>query len=746
MGLIHKLLRPFGLAFAAGALTASASTALAQPVVAGDLPLITNIAQAEWDVGGQRLRKPSNRVDIQVVSPPNRPPEITIFHLSDPPGASRIPIPDTMCRGSGGDIPVELSGVFSGTPRNPASLMPTDTIRAGEPLIISILAAGRNLNPAAIDNFDIFLNTPSGDRERINIVETAPNSAQFVGMINTAAVPPAPVQGDCILSVRRGETVDINISEIGGTPIGTANVGILIDPFGETFDSGDGSPVSGTRVTLIDDATGLPAEVFGDDGVSSYPSTVIAGGSVTDSGGNVYNFTDGFYRFPFARPGRYRLLVEPPQPFSFPSAATPQQLTGFRRTDGLPFTIVDGSYGGIIILDNPAPVRVDVPLDRPGTPLVLTKAASVALAAPGDAIQYRITVQNSDSVRNTGQITVSDQLPGAMRLKAGTFRYNDNLIIPIIEPNGQNFTVELPPLPAGGSGLLTYIAEVRQDAQPGDALNLASARDDRGASSATVDALVRIERDGISERFTIIGRITAGGCDVDPRTAAGIAGVRVMLQDGTYAITDRDGRYHFEGMRPGLHVVQVDPSTFPADQAPVNCAQNTRAAGSDISRFVEGRGGALKRVNFRAKTVAPREILQKNIYQKPAVLSDPEAAGAGRDWISDQEPGIAWLFPEEDHNPRVKALRVAIKHHAEQSVELSINGKAVNPLAFDGTKKSANGKIQVSTWRGIEIADRTNVFVARVVDRDGKLVEKLERKVHYTGSPLHGNCSRTGRS
>ncbi|MGB5484261.1 MAG: hypothetical protein WBM93_07140, partial [Parasphingorhabdus sp.] len=632
---------------------------------------------------------------------------------------------------------IELGGVFSGTPKNPASVMPTDTIRAGEPLIISILAPGRNLNPLAIDNFDIILTTPSGDREQINIVETTPDSGRFVGMINTAAVPPAPVQGDCILSVKRGDTVDITIQEINGTPIGTANVEILIDPFGEVFDSGDGTPVSGTRVTLIDVATGLPAEVFGDDGVSIFPSTVIAGGTATDSGGNVYDFTDGFYRFPFARPGQYRLLIEPPQPYSFPSAATPQQLTAFRRTDGLPFTIVDGSYGGIIILENPAPVRVDVPLDRPGTPLVLTKSASVALAAPGDAIQYRVTVQNTDPVRNTGQITISDQLPGAMRLKTGTVRYNGDLITPDIQPNGRDFTVDVPPLPAGGSGLLTYIAEVRQDAQPGDALNLASAQDDRGATSPTVDAAVRIERDGISERFTLIGRITDGGCSIDPREASGIGGIRVMLQDGTYSVTDSDGRYHFEGLRPGLHVVQIDPSTFPADLAPVDCAQNTRTAGSDISRFVEGRGGALKRADFRAKKVAPREIRELDTYRKPDVLSDPEAAGAGRDWVSNQEPGIAWLFPEEDHNPRVKALRVAIKHHAGQSVELSINGKAVNPLAFDGTKKSANGKIRVSTWRGIEIGDRTNVFVARVVDRDGKLVQQLERKVHYAGSPLH---------
>ena len=743
MGIFTTFFRPIGLAFAASALIAPAAPARAQPAFAEEqphaqnLPLISNIAQAEWDIGGQRLQKPSNRVDIQVVSAPDAPPEITTYQFSDPPGAEQVSIPGTMCRGSGGSIPVELLGVFAGTPMAPGSITPTDKIRAGAPLIVSILAPGKNLNPLAVDSFEIVLSTPSGDREVILISETGPDTARFVGMINTAAIPPHPVQGDCRLSVNPGDTLDVMIDEIAGNSLGMVELGILVDPFGETFDSGDGTPVSGTRVTLIDDATGQPADVFGDDGLSTFPSTVITGSTVTDSGGNIYNFTEGFYRFPFARPGRYRLLVEPPQPYSFASAATPQQLAPLRRTDGMPFTIVDGSYGGIIILNDPAPVRVDVPLDRPGAALAITKSASTTQAAPGDAVQYRISVQNSDAVRNTGLITISDQLPGAMRLKTGTVRYNGDLITAIVQPNGQDFAVEIPALAPAETGLLTYIAEVRQDAQPGDALNIASAEDDRGATSPTTDVTVSIVRDGISERFTLIGRITSGGCSTDPKKAAGIGGVRVMLQDGTYTVTDSDGRYHFEGLHPGLHVVQVDPSTFPADQAPVDCARNTRTAGSNISRFVEGRGGALKRADFRARTVAPREISEQYIYQKPELLSDPEAAGAGRDWLSGQEPGIAWLFPEEDHNPRVKALRVAIKHHAGQKIELSVNGKPVNPLAFDGTKKSADGKIRVSTWRGIEIEDRTNIFIARVIGANGELVQTLERKVHYAGSPLN---------
>ncbi|QJB68061.1 DUF11 domain-containing protein [Parasphingorhabdus halotolerans] len=665
---LTKYIKPVGLAVAATTLAVPASMAIAQVEFAQEqpqgpefadnqpqsFPLISNIAEAAWDIGDQRRQKPSNRVDIQVVAPPFEPPQITIYHFDNPPGAEQVRIPGTICRGSGGNVPVELAGVFSGLSTSPASLMPTTKIRAGEPLVVSILAPNKNLNSSAIDNFDIVLTTPSGDREVINIVETEVNSGRFVGMINTAAVPPVPVKGDCVLSVRPGDTLDIGIDEISGNPLGSVEIGILIDPFGETFDSGDGAPVSGTRVTLIDNATGRPADVFGDDGVSVFPSTVISGGTVTDSGGNVYNFTEGFYRFPFARPGQYRLLVEPPQPYTAPSAATPAQLTGFRRTDGLPFTIVDGSYGGIITLDDPAPVRVDVPLDRPGVPLLITKSASNAIVVPGDALQYTIEVRNADPVRNTGDIIIEDQLPNAMRLRIDTVRYNGSLIAPVVQPNGQNFSVTVPPLAPAGRGILTYLAEVRQDAQPGDAVNTAQARDSRGATSPITDAAVRIERDGISERFTIIGRITDGGCSVDPREANGIGGVRVMMQDGTYTVTDRDGRYHFEGIRPGLHVVQVDPTSFPADRAPIDCAQNTRAAGSAISRFVEGRGGALKRADFRAEKTAPRETAEINTYQRPEVLTDPEAAGAGREWVANQAPGIEWLFPAEDHNRGLK--------------------------------------------------------------------------------------------
>jgi uncharacterized repeat protein (TIGR01451 family) len=43
----------------------------------------------------------------------------------------------------------------------------------------------------------------------------------------------------------------------------------------------------------------------------------------------------------------------------------------------------------------------------------------------------------------------------------------------------------------------------------------------------------------------------------------GVADVRVYLEDGRYAVTDAGGRFHFEGLKPGTHVAQLDTTTVP---------------------------------------------------------------------------------------------------------------------------------------------------------------------------------------
>src|SRR3546814_14449830 len=110
--------------------------------------------------------------------------------------------------------------------------------------------------------------------------------------------------------------------------------------------------------TTLFRSTGQPAEVFGDDGVSAYPSSVVTGQSVTDAGGTTYDFPPGDYRFPFVAPGTYRLVVEPPAPFTAPSKSIPSDLAGLRRPDdGPPSELSRASIGNVFPPHTPAPVR-----------------------------------------------------------------------------------------------------------------------------------------------------------------------------------------------------------------------------------------------------------------------------------------------------------------------------------------------------------------------------------------------------
>ena len=96
----------------------------------------------------------------------------------------------------------------------------------------------------------------------------------------------------------------------------------------------------------------------------------------------------------------------------------------------------------------------------------------------------------------------------------------------------------------------------------------------------------------------LLGRVFAGTCDTTVDAGEGVAGVRVYLEDGRYAVTDDEGKYHFEGVTPGSHVVQLDTITLPEELEPLRCDTRVRSAGNATSQFVDLRGGALGTADF----------------------------------------------------------------------------------------------------------------------------------------------------
>ena len=555
----------------------------------------------------------------------------------------------------------------------------------------------------------------------VPLLETGVDTGIFAGGVPATATGTHPELKPCDVR-KRGVSIRLRFFE-DGVSFGS-EASLLIDPAGFVFDSRTAEMVDGAIVSLVD-GNGAPAIVYGDDGVSRYPSTVTSGETVTDASGRVYPGQKGRYRFPLTLPGVYRILIRPPGDYTAPSTVPRAELDALRDEQGAPFILNDASFGGALTLSTPDPFYADIPVDRArATQLLLNKTASVRDAAPGDFIQYRLRLDNRGG-GEAGGLRVTDTLPPGLRYERGSTR---GAAEPEVAADGRTLTLALPPLAAGRSVDLTYVVSVAPGAPVGEALNRARVIGS-GVESNEAAASVRLRPLLFSDAMTVIGRVTEGDCHDPVDKRRGVPGVRLLLEDGTFVVTDRDGLYHFEGVPAGRHVVQLDANSIPASHAPVACDADTRAAGSAISRFVEGVGGVLKRVDFQLKPTGKVAAAVDALPITP--LGDAEAAG-NRDWAAAPGTGTDWLFPAIGHNPRVPAQRVVIRHGKDERVALTVNGVRTDPLAFDGTEPT--GDAAVSKWSGLPLRDGDNRLEARVLAADGRVVRVLERTVHYAGA------------
>jgi uncharacterized repeat protein (TIGR01451 family) len=708
-----------------GAMLAIASFAAVSGVDSAEARSIANTAQASWSVAGERQVASSNTVTFDVA-----PLQARLTTWTPAPGEGQFfDLYTSYCPDNGRQL-----AAVNQTASVPVAL--SSQVRVGQTIIVRVDAPAANRDPGTIDRLELHLDAANGDRETLVAVETGADTGVFLASIATQSAAHAGQSQDCRLALNAGEVLAIAAFSAGQTsPFLLGSLTALADPFGMVFDSADGAPVNGATVSLVDANTNQPAQVFAFDGVTPYPSTVISGTSATDASGQVQSFAPGEYRFPLVAFGTYRLVVTPPAPFNAPSQATAAQLATLRDPGGNAFRISQASYGGTFAVADTNPVQIDVPVDSPAGVVTLQKVASRDIASAGDAVFYTLTLRNSDSRRATAPLTLTDLAGPGLRLSPRSLRVAGQRIDSGLAPraDGRGFALTLPALPAGGSLTVTYAMQVRDDAPQADVPNeaaLANAAGELSRASATV----RVTRDELTRRMTIIGRVTDGACGPLAQ-ARGIPGVRVMLEDGSYAITDAEGRYHFEGVTPGNHVVQAARSTLPEGGRFVNCVRSSRSAGSAISRFVSGSGGSLVRVDFHARLPEGTDLALRMAPDRS--LSDDLAASGGEvDFLALGDGPDGFLFPHAGYNPRSPAVRVAVRHRGRHRVELTANGRPVAPLSFDGADLAPGGAFAVSTWRGITLEDARTLLRAQIFDRQNNLVATYEHTVDYATTPV----------
>jgi len=589
----------------------------------------------------------------------------------------------------------------SGTPLNlnqPVPLVPATSYHAGEPIFVQVTDPDQNLDRTSRDTVLVTVtDSTTGETEVLRLTETGPDTGVFVGYLNTAESTGTTTSYSGLMPVAQGNPVSARyVDATDGSDSATAAV--VVDPFGIVFDSKSGKPLDGATVTLWDVKNNVPATVYGDNGVASFPSTVVTGSVPKDSSGRSYAYPPGGFRFPFIVPGSYQLRVTPPPGYVTPSTVTD---TAIAQLPGGPFSIVPGSRGESFSV-NPGPsIRIDIPADAVTGKLWIQKTAGKTQVAIGDFLPYQISVQNNDSALTLPAVLVTDRMPLGFRYRKGSAKISE---VPTAEPtisaDGRTLTFKLGDIAAKGIVTLSYVTEISAGAAMGLATNYASAASG-SITSNLASAQVQVKSDFLSSRSLILGRVYNGSCSEEGTDSKGIAGVRIFLEDGTFVDTDKNGLYHFEGVTTRAHVVQLDLDSLPEGYVAVPCEQNSRFAGRAYSQFVEMQGGTLWRADFHLARAQKQGAPGEHTVAAPQPKPEPPPAP--------EEPQVEAPAPEPAPPATPASVGIDLKSalSSERQVEYQVR-------VWGGAEKLSHKRLTITLPPGL-------VYLPKSSELNGKL-------------------------
>jgi uncharacterized repeat protein (TIGR01451 family) len=523
---------------------------------------------------------------------------------------------------------------------------------ARDGVYIEVHSSGLNEDEDKAEAHTVKVTSGTGDTLYVVVKETGPNTGIFrairpvrLSATEKGAGSTCPAGND--RSVIYNNNIDANCTLQGSSDgniqveIADPGVGILlkdaalIDPLGIVFNAAFNEPVKGAAVIIR-----TPDGQMAVDPLTDQPYPIQ------------YTKEDGKYQFPFLYPGYYYVDVTAPEGYTFPSKMSPGSFID--RTVNQYSYGKDGFYGtpgdGIFKLDLLS--VADIPLDPVAgadNVLLLDKTVSSTNVGIGDFATYSIRIENH-SGKNLYAVKIEDRLPYGFRYVEGSaFLDGKQVNDPVGIPGPNLIFTDLPFIKNAAKGVLdktshtlSYKLRISAGAIDSDGVNAAKAIGRTETSyyihSNNTTAKVKVSQKGIlGNNGIIFGKIyvDADCSNIQSKGEWPIGGVKLYLEDGTWVITDGNGQYSLYGIKPGNHIIKVDPITLP-EGIHLKPLDNRNMADPD-SRLVDMKHGDYHRADFAAQ--CPKE-------EPEIVFEQIMSRNNGRtDWMLDH---VAKYDPDKD--------------------------------------------------------------------------------------------------
>ena len=209
--------------------------------------------------------------------------------------------------------------------------------------------------------------------------------------------------------------------------------------------------------------------------------------------------------------------------------------------------------------------------------LGIEKTVNPSTASIGDLLQFTITVENNSDLP-VFNASVVDDLPAVLRYRDGTTRINDvRANDPQISANGRQLTWTLPNLDPDLPVTIKFYAVITGSAQNNRQFsNIAHADGFLDVNNTvslprrTANASFKVIEGVFTDRAYIVGKVFVDDNDnqIQDHNEQGLEGIKIYTEFGRYVVTDSEGKYHFDNVKPGSHILKLDSTTLPPYSTP----------------------------------------------------------------------------------------------------------------------------------------------------------------------------------
>lgn len=367
----------------------------------------------------------------------------------------------------------------------------------------------------------------------------------------------------------------------------------------------------------------------------------------------------------------------------------------------------------------------------------IEKSVDKPIVGIGELVCYTIKVHNDDIIA-ANNVILYDLMPQGVKYQTGTFKVNGMSVVPTLSTDGTELSTTIASISSHGVTEIKFIAAVGAGIGNKEAVNQAWVMSS-SIKSNIATATLSVKEELFRSTGTIIGQVY-DELHKEDKKGHGISGVKLYLEDGTYVATDKDGKYHFEGVNAGTHIVQIDVDMLPHGYEMAQCQENVSFGNRAFSQTVDLGQGALKKADFCLKkidmnatnnTIENNETNSSKLYK--ILNTEKNMPIYNESDLQNNKTEILW--PPLNYVPSVPSTKIAVRYPKIHKAEVWLNGAKLSMLNYDNKNSLPNQNMAIDTYRGVDLLSGENKIEIRLYDEFGKVYDTLKREVYIANTP-----------